>query len=407
MLLKIKAQSFISVTYFLIAAFLGVLLRLFPVTNVDATYKFIVHTHSHIALLGWVYIALTSLIYHLFINKNVSKKYSVLFWITQVTILGMLVSFPITRYALFSIIFSTLFLICTYWFYSFFRKHHHCSKKSYSYQFINTSLLFLVISSIGPWALGVIMKTLGNTSTLYKNAIYFYLHFQYNGWFIFCLLGLFIFLLEKHKILINKKAISLFYKLLVLSCCLTLFLSFLWIKPSVIIYVIAFLGSVLQLFALFKFQQILNSIKLDLSNKLAPFTYHLLQFIYILFVFKIVLQAFTAIPLFAELVSQIIDFVIGYLHLTFLGIVSLSLFIFLKEFGLLNLSKFWIRIYLLGFILSEILIFYKGFCNWQQLSIINNYYVVLVTVSALIPIAVLGICIQNFKAIFSTPQEFQ
>lgn len=404
-MIKNKIYSFISLFYFLIAASLGILLRLFPVTNVEATYKYIVHTHSHIALLGWVYIALTTLIFHLFIQKEARKKYLILFLATQITILGMLLSFPITGYALYSIIFSTLFLICTYWFYAFFRKHTTCVKNTFSYKFVNASLLFLVISSIGPWALGIIMNTLGNASHLYKNAIYFYLHFQYNGWFIFCLLGVFIFFLEKHEISINKKAFSLFYKLMILSCCFTLFLSFLWIKPSIFIYILAFLGAVLQLIALLKLQQIINNLKADLSKRITPFIYRLLQFIYVLFIFKIVLQLLTSIPFFAELVSQIIDFVIGYLHLTFLGIVSLSLFVFLKEFGLIKLPKFWMKIYLTGFILSEILIFYKGFCNWQQFSIIHNYYEILVSVSALIPVAILGICIQNMKTIFSTQQE--
>jgi hypothetical protein len=404
-MISIKKQILVSFFYFLIATSLGILLRLFPVANVNVTYKYLVHTHSHIALLGWVYVALTTLIFRLFINKEAKKKYFKLFWCTQITILAMLVSFPITGYALFSIIFSTLFLICTYWFYAIFRKHTTCDKTSYSYKFINTSILFLVISSIGPWTLGIIMNTLGSTSHWYKNAIYFYLHFLYNGWFIFCLISLLIFLLEKHKILIHKKAFSSFYMLMVLSCCLTLFLSFLWIKPSIFVYFLASIGAFIQLIALIKFQQIITFIKSDLSKNLTPFIFRLLQFIYILFTLKIVLQLVTSIPYFAELVSQIIDFVIGYLHLTFLGIVSLSLFVFLKEFSLIKLSKFWIRIYLTGFILSEILIFYKGFCNWQQLSIISNYYVILVLISSLIPIAILGIFYQNFKTIFATHQE--
>lgn len=262
-----------------------------------------------------------------------------------------------------------------------------------------------MLSSIGPWALGVIMNTLGNTSHWYKNAIYFYLHFQANGWFIFCLLGFFMRFLEKHKIYVNNKTFILFYWLMVLSCCFTLFLSFLWIKPSPLIYVLAFLGAVIQIVALLKFQQILNLVKADVSKKTTPFIYRLLQFIYILFILKIVLQLLTSIPFFAELVSQIIDFVIGYLHLTFLGITSLSLFVFLKEFGLLKLSNFWLRMYLTGFILSEILVFYKGFCIWQQHSIIDNYFEILVGVSALIPISLLGICIQNIKAVFPIRQE--
>lgn len=404
-MIKAKLQVFIALFYFLIAASLGIILRMFPINNVNANYKYLVHTHSHIALLGWVYVSLTSILFYLFIKKESQKKYAVVFWCTQITILGMLFSFPITGYALFSIIFSTLFLICSYWFYSFFRKHNACKRGSYSYKFINTSLLFMIISSIGPWALGIIMNTLGNTSHWYKNAIYFYLHFQYNGWFILCLFGLFLFLLEKNKIQVHSKKIEIFYKLMIISCCLTLFLSFLWIKPNAIIYIFSLIGSILQVVALIFFHKIINQIKTELSKKLIPFSIQLLKFIYLLFAFKVVLQLLTAIPYFAELTSQIIDFVIGYLHLTFLGIVSISLFVFLSEFKLIKLSKFWVQIYLLGFILSEILIFYKGFCNWQQMSIINNYYSILFIASAFIPISILGVIIANIKSIFSNLKE--
>jgi len=311
-MINTKKQIFIALIYFLIAAFLGIFLRLFPVTNVSATYKYIIHTHSHIALLGWVYIGLTTLIFHLFIDKKITKKYSILFWCTQITLLGMLFSFPITGYALFSIVFSTLFLFCSYWFFALFKKHNTLQRESYSYKFINTSLLLMVISSIGPWAIGVIMNTLRSTSHWYKNAIYFYLHFQYNGWFIFCLLGLFIYLLEKNKIAISKNKLSSFYKLMILSCCLTLFLSFLWIKPSPFIYGLAIIGVVLQLVALLKFHQIIKSTKTELKKLLKPYILFLLKFVYVLFIIKIILQLTTAIPYFAELASQITNFVIGY-----------------------------------------------------------------------------------------------
>lgn len=381
----------------MIASSLGILLRLFPITSVNATYKYLVHTHSHIALLGWVYIALTALIFHLCIKKDVQKKYSILFWCTQITIVGMLISFPITGYALFSIIFSTLFLICSYWFYIFFKKNNTCKKANYSYKFINTSLLFMVFSSIGPWALGIIMNTLGNTSHWYKNAIYFYLHFQYNGWFIFCLLGIFFFFLEKKRINIDKKTISSFYRYLIISCLLTLFLSFLWMNPPKYILVLSTLGVIYQLIALLKFHQILITIKSKTSQNLTPFLYQLLRFVYVLFIIKIILQFLSDIPYFSILISQIIDFVIGYLHLIFLGLVSLSLFVFLNYFKLLKLSEFWVKIYLLGFIMSEVLICYKGFSNWQQLSIFENYYLTLVLVSSFIPVSVFGILFQNIS----------
>ncbi|QXP70075.1 hypothetical protein H0I29_15880 [Polaribacter sp. R2A056_3_33] len=404
-MIKAKTQSFVALLYFLIASSLGILLRLFPIIDINIDYKFFVHTHSHVALLGWVYIGLTSLLFYLYINEDAKKKYTTLFLCTQITIVGMLISFPITGYALFSIIFSTLFIICSYWFFAFFRKNNHLEKDSYALKFISTSLVFMIISSIGPWSLGIIMNTLGSTSHWYKNAIYFYLHFQYNGWFIFCLLGLFFSLLEKHRCVISKKKVGSFYKLMLWGCILTLPLSFLWIKPHVTIYLIAILGVFIQLFSLNYLYQIIKSHKFVLKQKTTRFFFNLICFVLVFFTLKTLMQSITVIPYFVELSYQIKDFVIGYLHLVFLGVISLSIFFFLHQNKLLKLPKVWISIYLIGFLFSEILIFYKGFCNWQQLSIINNYYTILVLISVLMPIGVLGIFITNIKPTFSNLKE--
>ena len=404
-MIKARTQTLIALSYFLIASSLGILLRLFPTINVNANYRFLVHTHSHVALLGWVYVGLTALLFHLFIKEEAKKKYTKLFLCTQVTILGMLFSFPITGYALFSIIFSSLFIICSYWFYAFFRKNNNLKKDSYALKFINAALLFMIISSVGPWSLGIIINTLGTTSHWYKNAIYFYLHFQYNGWFIFCLLGLFFSFLEKNNIIISKKKVISFFRLMIFSCIFTLALSFLWIKPPITIYILALLGVFTQLITLSKFNQIIKSQKTFLKEKTTPFFFGLISFIFVLFSLKIIMQTITVIPYFATLSYQIKDFVIGYLHLVFLGVTSLSILFFLHQNKLLTISKKWLIIYLIGFILSEICIFYKGFSNWQQLSIINNYYIILVTVSAFMPIGILGIFMSNLKTTYSTPKE--
>lgn len=404
-MVTVKTQSFISITYLLIAAILGIVLRLFPVADFDVNYRFIVHTHSHIALLGWVYISLTTLLFHLFIKKEAKNKYTYVFWITQLTIIGMLLSFPFVGYALFSIIFSTLFLICTYWFYYFFKKNTSCNINTYSYKFINASLIFMVISSIGPWSLGVIMTTLGNTSHWYKNAIYFYLHFQYNGWFVLCLLGILIYFIERKLIKLSQNKLQQFYRLMIFGTIMTLGLSFLWIKPPGWLYYISATGAVLQCVALYKLFQILNKCKNTIEQNQQPFSYKALKFIVLLFTIKIVLQLISSIPYFAELIYKTVDFVIGYLHLVFLGIVSISVLLLLKHYRLLTYSKIWIRLFLSGFILSEFLIFYKGFCIWQQLPIIDNYHSYLLFVSALIPIGISGIFLQNIKPIFSNQLE--
>ncbi|WP_459414396.1 hypothetical protein [Flagellimonas marinaquae] len=174
----------LGLVYFCLAALLGVLLRSFPMLGFQFNYRYVVHAHSHIALLGWVYVGLTTLLHLCFVeSKNSSVVYKRIFRCTQGTLIGMLLTFPFTGYALFSIIFSTLFLIVSYvYVYHFWKNIKPELKQSKGLQCAKAALLYLVVSSIGPWALGAIMNTLGAQSIWYRLAIYFYLHFQYNGW---------------------------------------------------------------------------------------------------------------------------------------------------------------------------------------------------------------------------------
>lgn len=402
-MISVISQIKVALTYLLIAAFLGVFLRLFAILDLNATHRFIVHTHSHIALLGWVYVALTTLLFHVSISEDKKRKYKQIFWCTQITIVGMLVTFPFVGYALYSIIFSTLFLVCSYWFFYFFIKNHSLKKASVSYKFIYTSLIFMVVSSIGPWLLGIIMNTLGSTSHWYKNAIYFYLHFQYNGWFIFCLLGLFLFVLEKSNIVISNKLTKSFYNLMLISTILTLFLSFLWVNPNITIYTVAIIGAIIQLIALVLFIKLLMSKKQEIKIVFSSIAYTILKFVLVLLLIKVILQFLSSFPFFVVLTTELIDFVIGYLHLVFLGIITLSIFVLLEQFKLIKISRFWLLIFTLGFIFSECLIFYKGITLWQQIFLLENYYITLVIISALMPIGVLGIYLKTF--FFNSPNH--
>lgn len=121
---NLKTHTQLAFGYFLIAAVLAVVLRSFHSIEIPVNYKFIVHTHSHIALLGWVYLVLTTLFFKLYLgNLSLGGKYQKIFWFTQLTLVGMLLTFPFQGYALFSIIFSTLFLFASYWFAWFFLKN--------------------------------------------------------------------------------------------------------------------------------------------------------------------------------------------------------------------------------------------------------------------------------------------
>ncbi|MCK5815947.1 MAG: hypothetical protein KAH07_08385 [Flavobacteriaceae bacterium] len=396
---KIKIHINIALGYFSIIAFLGVLLRVFYITNISLNYKHLVHAHSHVALLGWIYTTLTTLIYFFYIkNQQAHKKYNTLFWFTQITIIGMLISFPIIGYALYSIIFSTLFLLASYWFFWFFIKHTSIAqKKTNSYKLIRAGLWFMVISTLGPWALGIIMNTLGNTSIWYKNAIYFYLHFQYNGWCIVTLLGVFFYFLEKQNISISKKQFDSFYWMLISSVILTVSISFLWTSPSIIFNFLGGFGSTLQLFAFGYLFKILRPFYTQIKENLSPLTFGILKTGSVFFFLKMTMQLLGSTSYFSRAIASHIDFAIGYLHWTFLGVISVFIFGFLHHFKLLFFSKRTVQLYLIGFVLTEILIFYKGIVSFFSQEIFEAYYLSLTLASAILFISIVLLMLAQFK----------
>ncbi|WP_026810150.1 hypothetical protein [Arenibacter latericius] len=396
---SVKSHINSSLGYFLLAALLGVLLRTFVVAPmpIPMDYRYIVHTHSHIALLGWVYIALTSLLYYMFLRKQeLKRKYKRIFWFTQLCLLGMLVTFPFQGYALFSIIFSTLFLIASYWFTGFFLKNVSKSvKDTNAYRCIAVSLWFMVGSSVGPWALGPIMTLLGPESIWYRLAIYFYLHFQYNGWMILALIGLFIHIMELHGVKMSSKTFKIFFWNAVLGIILSVFLSALWTGPHLLLYLLGGMGAILQLIALVVLVWFCYKKRSGLKSVLTKMQYGMLILVAVLLCAKMMLQLLSTFPYFANLAATILDFTVGYLHWTFLGVISLGLFFVLEYFRMIKLTRVSYAIYLMGFVFTETLIFYKGMAAWLRWPLVDGYLKYLAIGSVLIPIAILLILWQS------------
>lgn len=369
---------------------MGILLRFYVVTELPFNYKFLLHAHSHTALLGWIYLGLTTLIYKIFLQE--AKKpilYKRIFYFTNFCIVGMIITFPIQGYALFSIIFSTLFLFASYWFAWFAMKFvpQHF-KKRISWRLVKTSLWYLVISSVGPWAIGAVMATLGPTSVWYKTSIYIYLHFQYNGWFILSLLGMIFYFFEEKGVVFNPNKFRSFFLLLNLGIIFTVFLSILWFQPPVIFYVLGAIGALAQILA---FQEIYNLLKNEikiLKREVGNQSWLLLKIAGVLLVIKLLMQLISAHPYMADLAFRLKDFVIGYLHLVFLGVVIPTLLVFLKHFKLIRLPKMFVWLYLLAFATTELLIFYKAVALWIGLPFFSLYYILLALISCIFPVTI-------------------
>ncbi|WP_310994009.1 hypothetical protein [Aequorivita marina] len=401
-MVNLKKHIGIALAYFLVVALMGILLRFYLVTDLPINYKFLLHAHSHTALLGWIYLGLTSLIYKVFLAEAQKPRlYKRIFLVTNISILGMIFTFPFQGYALYSIIFSTLFLFASYWFAWFAMKYIPAHfKERLSWKLVKTSLWYLLLSSIGPWAIGGVMATLGPESIWYKTSIYFYLHFQYNAWFILAFLGILFYILEEKGIRFNREKFKSFFLLFNFGLIFTFFLSALWFVPPKIFYVLGLIGAIAQILAFYELYCILKGNFYQLRQSFAPRAFFLLKIAGVLLIVKLFMQLHSAFPYMASLAFQLKDFVIGYLHLVFLGVVVTTMLAVLHYFKLIKIPNSFLWIFLFAFVTTELLIFYKPMALWLGLPFFKDYYLYLACLSCFFPIAIGILFFKHVKSIY-------
>ncbi|WP_157600748.1 hypothetical protein [Rufibacter sp. DG15C] len=391
----------VALLHLLVVASLGLVLRYMMVGTVPGVnYKYLLHAHSHVALLGWLYSAVTVALQVVFLPPEVHSKrtYSWQFWLSQVAVLGMLFSFPVQGYAAVSITFSTAHILLSYWFiYQFLKdaKVEGIAKGQHqvSFLFVQASLFFLTISSLGPWSLGPIMATGHSGSSLYYNAIYFYLHFQYNGWFTFAVLGLVFWLLEYRQIPFSLGKGRAIFWMLFWACLPEYLLSILWTKPAGWVYVLSGIAAVGQLVALTQLIMLLWPQRKTLLLLFAPWSRFLITGALAALALKTCMQVATAFPYFADLAYQIRNFIIGYLHLVLIGFISFFLFAFFEVGGWLmiktKLSKWGIGLFVLSFLTTEGLLFLQGIFSWVQFGSLPQYHLLLFIASIFLLVGML------------------
>lgn len=385
---------------FLIACLFGLLMRfmhLFPIDFLN--YSFLLHAHSHVAMLGWVYLIIYFLVVHFFIPKEKSQKpiYNRLFWLTEFSVIGMMVAFPIQGYALFSIVFSTLHIVLSYVFCRLVWKD--CSSEKAPIQrLLQVSILFMVLSTCGVWCLGPAVSTLGKQSAFYQIAIQFFLHFQFNGWFILAVLALF---LKQFQNKIDKLKFKKFYNAVMISVILTLAFPVRWFVENNILNYINALGVLIQLGAFIYFYKMLKPEIKHFTNSLdktAKIVYGLALCSLFL---KVGIQLLTIIPNLAEVSHQIRNFVIGFIHLTMLGIITGFLFGILLQNKFLPVTSFVLKIGLVsfafGYITTEVVLFLQGIYFYFGYGLIQSYYEIIFGLSIFLVFGLMMILISLLK----------
>lgn len=377
---------------FFVAACLGALLRFAFVVEIPwLKYKYVQHAHSHVAMLGWVYLALYALVIHTFLNQSQqeAKIYRYLFWLTQGSVIGMLFTFPVMGYAGWSIFFSTLNIVFSYIFLvRFWVDLKQNSKRSVARLFIKTAMVLMFLSTLALWGMGPIMALGYKGSAIYYMAVQFFLHFQFNGWFVFTVLGLFFHWLELQGWEFPPQLMRIFFGLLLGSCLLTYALAVAWSNPLLFIFIINSTGVSLQLAALVAFLLLMKKAAAAKRFSEWPWVRFLIWLAIACFCIKIIVQAAIVIPVIAKAAYSIRNFVIGFIHLINLGIISCFILGYCIQQNLLDslskAAKVGLVIFIAGLLGSELLLFLQGTLLWGRIGFLPLYYELLFGLSSML-----------------------
>lgn len=342
MVAKQKFWLTIAIVNLLVVAILGLVLRskiVFEIPFLD--FKYLLHAHSHFAFGGWVTLSLLTLLVYELLPESKSGKaiYGYLLSGIFICSVGMLVSFLIQGYALFSITFSTLFIFVTYIFSIVFLRDFLKTKPGNLLKIlIISSLTYLVLSSIGQFTLAFLMINMVHNLVLYKDAIYTYLHLQYNGFFSLTIFALFFNRILKVKTINEIPYSNIFARLLSFTIIPSLFLSYLWHYPQLWIRIVAIIGSLSIVVCCIYFFRMLEVLKLA-SKEIEKISVTIWSIAFSAFLFKMIFQSLTIFPVIGEHIFTNRPIIIGFLHLVLLGFVSLYLLAHFVENGFISSSR--------------------------------------------------------------------
>jgi len=343
----------VAVAFLVVTTLLGALLRFLAVWPVPGwEYGHLLHTHSHLGFLGWVFNAFFALAVMRFVPAEQGRFFRRVFLVLQVAVLGMLFSYPIQGYGAVSIIFSTLHMGASAvfaWKLWFFNTAAPAARGH-----LRVALVFLVASGLGPLALGPLAASGLRDTPAYSLSIYFYLHGQYNGWFVFFLQAVLFQEMAGSGLGVDGRAARNALGWLGVGAVLTLAQSTLWLQPPLWVHAVAALGGVTQL---------VGCVWLVLAVRGAGALFAgparaLMAFALVALLAKHLLQMVAAAPAFAGLANHRFV-VIAFLHLVFLGVVAPALFAWGLRFGWLRdgrALRVGAGVFLLGALATELLL---------------------------------------------------
>jgi hypothetical protein len=392
----------ICLTNLVLVGLLGVLMRYKIGFEFPWFYqKNLQHGHSHFAFAGWVSLLLFTLMTEIISNRISSRRLEFYKWILYIqffSALGMLVSFIIQGYAFYSLLFSTLNIFNVLWFSVLFFQDLKRTPNLYATAWFKAAILFHCLSVLGTVALAIMMSTHNAPQHPYLASVYWYLHFQYNGWFFFALMGLYI--EEMCRKVSSFKPDPRVFRLFFISCIPAYGLSVLWLNLPFWLFSLVVVATLLQTAGLVLFvkEQIVLYKRVGF-NRQNPI-YYLLLFLLSALLIKFALQLGSVIPSVSRLAFGFRHIVIAYLHLVLLGVISVGLIFILWWKGHLVNTKAMrnsVYIFLSGIFLNEVVLAVQGIASFSYTTVphVNG---LLVLISLVIWIGMAGMTYSAFSA---------
>lgn len=377
----INLQKWIRITFInlLIVAVFGVIMRYkisFYLPFIDQSN--FQHAHANFAFAGWVTQILMALMLAFLYNylpHQSLKKYKWLLIANLVCAYGMLLSFATAGYGFFSSIFSTSAILVSWVFaMAFWIDINKIKEKLISKQWFKAALLFSVISSFGAFAIAYIMANKIQNPNWFLASTYYYLHFQYNGWFFFACMGL---LSEHIKSGISYSLQKKVFWLFAIACIPAYFLSALWLPIPFWVHALVVLSAIAELLGWILILKAIISRMPIAFQSLSSQTKWLLILSATALSIKLLLQLGSTIPALSKLAFGFRPVVIGYLHLMFLGVITLFIIGYCKMKPFIFTSRrgnTGIVIFVAGIILTELFLMVQGvsYMNYISIPYINE-----------------------------------
>ena len=320
----------ISLLNLLIVAVLGLLMRYkigfdFPYLN----QKHLQFAHYHFAFYGWISQTLMVLMVHSLRQASSivdPSRYNRIFICNMVGSYGMLAAFLADGYGVPALVSSGVSVAAAIWFTIYFlTDQRKAGKSDVASKWFRAGLCFNMLSTLGTLALGYMMLTKNIHQNEYLASVYFFLHFQYNGWFFFACMGLFMDFIHA-----RGKAYITAFRLFLLSCVPTYFLSVLWLDLPTWLYGIVVLGAFLQLYAwVLVARQVIKDGIHPSNSGVRYILRYILVFAGVALTIKLLLQAGSTIPAVSKLAFGFRPVVIAYLHLVLLAVITLFLLFYI------------------------------------------------------------------------------